>query len=791
MEDFSMKKVLIVITAVAIMITAIPTSTANEPFGINDAMEILKHIAGISVLTDVQAFEYDLNNDGKVDIDDAMVILKGLAGIIEMPERPTKNDDSQQSESTVTTTEIVTQSQTIVETDETTPAIDNTTPATTTLSTPATTTTPVTATTTPVESTPITTAAPDEITSFETTNMSITFDTSSQSEATTTPDTTTIGTNTGTGTSVSVSTSTATSVSTSTGTNTGTSTSDSTNPNPPPYTIIFEPNFDNAPMPTLNNTDENGRISGWSSPWRTGGYRFIAWFTEPAGGQRILTGSNGHVFTDHTTVYAQWAHPGAHIITLFANGGTNSTTGWLSVDREGKFTETLPVPTRLNHTFDGWFTTSGTQARFPGVRVTNDSVFNGSTIIFARWTPVPITYNITLDANGGAFLDERGGGTTATVFPGADGRLIVAQTPRPTRPGFAFGGWRTHPTETGSNTWISVGSTGTQFDKATTIYATWSPIGVTFSGNGGRINDSTSLVVPLENSSSIAALPTATREGAFEFVGWFTERNGGERVTTQTVFDSSANPTVHAQWRALRTAQSFAVSLNSNLSEPSIPILPHIFTDANGRLSELLPNLERTGFVFGGWWTAPTGGTRVSSGTAGNVFTTDTTIHARWTPITVTFNVDGGTGTPAVATVNSQGRLTSLPAAPTRSGFNFVGWYTSRTGGSPADLDTVYTRNATLWARWESSNPALRTITLNTGMNGNVPVSTILTGADGRIANLADPTDWNSAFFNGWYLMRDNGWSRVSERITGGVNGTVFNEDMMITADWSFSPAME
>ncbi len=50
-------------------------------------------------------------------------------------------------------------------------------------------------------------------------------------------------------------------------------------------------------------------------------------------------------------------------------------------------------------------------------------------------------------------------------------------------------------------------------------------------------------------------------------------------------------------------------------------------TDGNGKLS-FLPTPTRTGYTFNGWFTASTGGTKISTST---VFTENTTIYAQWT----------------------------------------------------------------------------------------------------------------------------------------------------------------
>ncbi|MBC8533490.1 InlB B-repeat-containing protein [Yeguia hominis] len=65
---------------------------------------------------------------------------------------------------------------------------------------------------------------------------------------------------------------------------------------------------------------------------------------------------------------------------------------------------------------------------------------------------------------------------------------------------------------------------------------------VTFDGNGGT----PSVGSMTTTDQKLAALPSASRSGSYSFDGWYTEKNGGTKVTTATVF--SANTTVYAHW---------------------------------------------------------------------------------------------------------------------------------------------------------------------------------------------------------------------------------------------------
>jgi uncharacterized repeat protein (TIGR02543 family) len=517
-------------------------------------------------------------------------------------------------------------------------------------------------------------------------------------------------------------------------------------------------------MPTVRNTDLQGRLDSWQNPSRSDGYTFAYWSPLRDGGVPMPT-----IFTAHTTLYAQWNPPGVFVITLFVNGGNALTPNTLNTNSEGRLTAPLPIPTRPNHTFDGWFIQNTAGNNIP---VTADTVFTANIAILAMWTLVPVELTITAHPNGGAVSHP-------TVLTDQFGRLTLADMPAATRSGFTFAGWFT-AAEGGAR--VLFGTNGTVYTEDATVYAQWSPVTITFAPNLGTVTPAT---LTVGTDGRLAALPVPTRDGAFVFNGWFTARAGGERITTDTVF--TRNTTVQAQWSATQTPQSFMITLDPNNGIPLI--MPRVlYTDANGRLTEPIDNPSRMGFSFSGWFTAPTGGTRVNTGTVGTVFTSDSTIYAQWSAVTVTFNLNGGNSgsAPANAVVSPQnGRLATLPT-PTRTGFTFVGWYTAQVEGTEVTAERVYGVNTTIWARWVSSTPGTFTITLAAG--NEIAVSTLATRADGRLAALPEPTSPFGAIFTGWFPTSGYASPGTTGRITAGANGTVFTEDTTIYANWQYVP---
>ncbi|MBO7149358.1 MAG: InlB B-repeat-containing protein, partial [Clostridia bacterium] len=203
---------------------------------------------------------------------------------------------------------------------------------------------------------------------------------------------------------------------------------------------------------------------------------------------------------------------------------------------------------------------------------------------------------------------------------------------------------------------------------------------------------------------SFATLPQTTREG-YEFSAWNYD------FTTPI----TSNKTIVASW----TPNTYTISLNPNGGSVSNATI-----EATYDQSCTLPTPLKTGYMLVGWNTEEDG-SGVSYGdvnailnlTSQNGATVE--LYAQWTERvvtatladlsttnpshTVTFDLNGATGTaPAPQTVTDTLGLT-YPTAPTRSEYVFAGWYaTSSCTGSPYDFTADVTEDITLYAKWLS-----------------------------------------------------------------------------------------
>ena len=120
-----------------------------------------------------------------------------------------------------------------------------------------------------------------------------------------------------------------------------------------------------------------------------------------------------------------------------------------------------------------------------------------------------------------------------------------------------------------------------------------------------------------------------------------------------------------------------------------------------------LPTPTRTGYTFAGWWTAKSGGTKVTSATK---VTANVTFYARWTAnkYTIKFYANGGKGTMKTLFATYGNSVILTANAFKRTGYKFSGWAKSKSGSvayknkaSVKNLTAVSGKTVALYAVWK------------------------------------------------------------------------------------------
>ena len=372
-------------------------------------------------------------------------------------------------------------------------------------------------------------------------------------------------------------------------------------------------------------------------------------------------------------------------VTLNANGGTiDEGTDWtgsgstatktvISGTRYG----VLPVLTRENYTFNGWYTSTSYTTK-----VTENSTLASTSdhTLYAKWTLNSIT--VTLNANGGTIPSGSswtGSGSTATktVLPSS----TYGTLPTPTLSGYTFAGWAGNmivshaATVTNSTSYCFFNSTLTEDLQSNTTYAFVTQIKlsqVPTSGDnwvgiwldGGYVN----VAMKYDVGTS-----WVTWRGTFTTGDVSTYSHGGKKV-------------IHVYNGPSSQSASKPISMNY--------FALYKLSDATNIAA------------------SPSTSSAIVTSSSTVTPTSDHTLYAIWT-YTITYKANNGSGTVPSSVTKTKGASATLATnSLTRTGFTANGWNTSTTiSSSPtyASGASYSGGNVTLYANW---SPKAKSVTL-------------------------------------------------------------------------------
>ncbi len=373
-------------------------------------------------------------------------------------------------------------------------------------------------------------------------------------------------------------------------------------------------------------------------------------------------------------------------------------------------------PYYTGHTFKDWAWDS-IGATMPARDVT----------VLADWSVN--TYKIEFNENGGSpVTDIEVPFNSSTNFSGVT-----------TKSGYNFEYWYLDDENTKFNVPTEMPALDELYGSSTiTLNAKWSvkAYSITFESKGG----SDVAKIEANYGDSIPALATPERKG-YTFDYWYltNENTKFEIGTTMPALDDlygSANITLNAKW----TVKTITITFDSKGGSAVAPITLNYGDYIANRPAD--PTME--GYTFTGWNTQEDG--------TGDAYTVpeymehdeDITVYATWekNQYTITFNSDQGSAVDPI--IAYYGDPITVPADPTREGYEFKYWY-YRNRGEAYDFGTtmpaldvkhnINTKSITLTAFWEIQK---YTITFDT--DGGSAVAPITEDYGTAITKPSDPT---------------------------------------------------
>lgn len=292
---------------------------------------------------------------------------------------------------------------------------------------------------------------------------------------------------------------------------------------------------------------------------------------------------------------------------------------------------------------------------------------------------------------------------------------------------------------------------------------------VLLDATGGDLYD---FYLDVRYDQAYGELPTPTWSG-HAFLGWFTDATGGTQVTKDTTVATCEEHVLYAHWEDDGSGGETGATHTIAFDADGGSCATATKTATSGSAVGALPTPTKPGCAFDGW--------RDETGmqyTAASIMPAkDVTLTAAWTlsPITITFDANGGTCSTASRQIRPGAAIGALPSA-TKPDASLKGWFTAATGGSEVTAATTFSAAATIHAQWGASSTPLVIVKYPIKFSldgGTLDASYVCKYTKGVAKTLptAEQVAKPGATFAGWYEKSDFSGSAVTQ-IPAAATGT-------------------
>lgn len=486
------------------------------------------------------------------------------------------------------------------------------------------------------------------------------------------------------------------------------------------------------------------------------------------------------------TLYAVWAADDM-TVTLDYNGADTKGVSEFTASYGQSYGTYISInPSKTGYSFGGWFTDESFAAETQ-VGAIDKVKIAGNHTLYAKW--IPNVYNITSkdnncgeirvwqtgdEAKKSVSSAEYGTNLTVQVIPDADKYTIKGVVLR------LNGDTVTLNSQAEGNTETGIYEFRLEKDSTLSLAANSEQEGykyyVTYDGNGAEnqlnpdsrytdfvIGDAQILWDGRVLKEDGITFETLTKPG-YELVGWSKvqkasspEYDLGQDLPVSLTTQPGGHVTLYAVWAASRADIDLVDYLGAGNTDR--------ITVTSGQAYSYLPDLQKTGYKFEGWYTKDgrdndDWGSRVDNSDIydGSV----QTLYAKWSEqkYTIVYNANGSGETAKHQTQSIANPKALEGEIFTREGWNLVGWSTSTNGNVSYGLDEVPSQPLTtvedgtvnLYAVWEQGKVR---VNLEDPQNSGGPSSIYLTvGGTYETLPTLDKTGYK---FDGWYTKAEGG----------------------------------
>lgn len=442
--------------------------------------------------------------------------------------------------------------------------------------------------------------------------------------------------------------------------------------------------------------------------------------------------------TEDTTVTAVYTY-GVYQVTLNNQGATKAGTEAVYEKYSAGFyrestcvtpvngTTGITLPEKDGYQFLGYFT----QAE-GGIKMINadgclsqnmsTTMYLGPATLYAHWEEKPVSFNVLPDVNDPE-SDTPGGEDPGTDTPGVEPNPGIEITIEPTDPDTP--GTGEEDPEYHASAFYNVTVTNNTGKDANVIYIY----------SDGELKRTLSNVVFDENNEyTFQLIPSEVGGGTITFaVGYVNpETEEGEEKTKEQIKEEAEE-----QAQSLNYAITYK---EVNGSSTGTAFSGYFLNTAPSKgvkgVATTLPKATRTGYTFGGWYTAPRGTGRAITEIPASNTSDEVTVYAKWiaNKYTINLELNGGSFaqdyTPAEQYQHG-GDDILLPDETQIAKENhvFLGWFENAdlTGDAVTKVDASQVGTVTYYAGWELLSSHIITLTED-GLDGQ---QYILKGAEG------------------------------------------------------------